>query len=158
MTDVPQPVLDYLDAEKTVTVATASADGVPRARTFMYVHDGLSIYFWVRTSSATARHLRSNPRVSFTIDEYVEDWNKAKGIQGEGECVPVTEGDDIANAVGMFAEKFPAPSSGASTTNISFYKITPRSLQFIDNAGAQTTVASEEFGMNFHLEDVVFSD
>ena len=35
--EVPQPVLDYLSSEKTVTLATASADGVLHASTFMYV-------------------------------------------------------------------------------------------------------------------------
>jgi len=153
-TDVPKAVLDYLGSEKTVTLATASPDGAPHASTFMYVNDGLSIYFWARPNSTTAQHLAENPRVSFAIDEYVADWNKAKGIQGDGECRPVSSGDEVAQAVGLFADKFPSPSSGASTTNISFFKIAPTALQFIDNSGTSVEV-SGEFGLNFHREQVL---
>lgn len=154
MPELPQQVLDYLEAEKTITLATASSEGVPHARTFMYANDGPQLYFWARPTSTTAKHIQANPRVSFAIDEYVQDWNKAKGIQGDGECQLVS-GDDVERAVGLFAEKFPSPSSGASTTNISFFKITPALLQFIDNSGATTTVSEDEFGMDFHRREVL---
>jgi uncharacterized protein YhbP (UPF0306 family) len=153
--ELPQPVLDYLGSEKTVTLATASAEGIPHASTFMYVNDGLTLYFWARPTSTTAKHLQSNSRVSFTIDEYVQDWNKAKGIQGAGESQLVSSGDEVARAVGLFADKFPTPSSGASTTNITFFRITPTSLKFIDNAGATINVSDEEFGMDFHRQEVL---
>ncbi len=153
--DVPQPVLDYLAAAKTVTLATASPDGAPHASTFMYVNDGLTLYVWARPSSTTATHLRDNSRVSFAIDEYVDDWNKAKGIQGDGHGAPVGPGDGIARAVELFADKFPAPSSGASTASIAFYTITPTTLYFIDNEGKRVEFASDEFGMNFHREEVL---
>jgi uncharacterized protein YhbP (UPF0306 family) len=153
--ELPQPVLDYLGSEKTVTLATASADGMPHASTFMYVNDGLTLYFWARPTSTTARHLQSNSRVSFTIDEYVKDWNKARGIQGAGESQLVSSGDEVARAVGLFADKFPTPSSGASTTNITFFRIAPTSLQFIDNGGATINVSDEEFGMDFHRQEVL---
>jgi uncharacterized protein YhbP (UPF0306 family) len=121
----------------------------------MYVNDGVSLYFWARPNSRTAQHLQANPRVSFAIDEYVQDWNKAKGIQGDGECQLVSSGDDVAKAVGLFADKFPSPSSGASTTNISFFKINPTALQFIDNSGEHVSLGEDEFGMSFHREEVL---
>jgi uncharacterized protein YhbP (UPF0306 family) len=154
-TDVPQAVLHYLSAQKTVTLATASADGAPHASTFMFVNDGLTLYFWARPTSTTAGHVQSNPRVSFAIDEYVQDWNKAKGIQGEGECRLVSGGDEVAKVIGLFAERFPSPSSGASTTNITFFKITPKSLQFIDNEGGTIDISGDEFGMDFHRRQVL---
>jgi uncharacterized protein YhbP (UPF0306 family) len=120
----------------------------------MYANDGLSLYFWARPTSVTAQQLRENPRVSFAIDEYVEDWNKAKGIQGSGNCQTVS-GDEVARAVELFADKFPSKSSGASTTNISFFKIAPHTLQFIDNSGTTISVSDSEFGMNFHRREVL---
>jgi hypothetical protein len=100
--------------------------------------------------------VRSNPRVSFAIDQYEGDWNKARGIQGDGECLPAT-GEDMVTALGMFGDKFPSPSSGASTTNIAFFKITPTALQFIDNTGGRAVLSEDEFGMSFHREHL-FSD
>jgi uncharacterized protein YhbP (UPF0306 family) len=155
MADVPQAVLDYLGSAKTVTLATASPDGVPHASTFMYVNDGLTLYIWARPTSSTAKHVQANPRVSFAIDEYVEDWNKAKGIQGDGECRLVGAGDGVAKAVGLFADKFPSPSSGASTTSITFFEIVPSGLQFIDNEGAVTSLGGDEFGLNFSRREVL---
>ena len=152
---VPQPVLDYLASEKTVTLATASLAGNPHASTFMYVNDGLSIYFWARPTSTTAQHIQANPRVSFAIDEYVDDWNKAKGIQGDGEAQLVSNGEEVVKIVGLFADRFTSPSSGASTTNITFFRITPKQLLFIDNEGRRVTFGGDEFGMDFHREQVL---
>jgi general stress protein 26 len=152
--EMPGLVLDYLASQKTVTLATASPDGNPHASTFMYANEGPTLYFWARPTSTTATHLRNNPRASFAIDEYVEDWNRAKGIQGTGSAEQVSAGDEVAKVVGLFADKFPSPSSGASTANITFFKITPTALQFIDNSGV-TNISDEEFGMDFHREDVI---
>lgn len=154
-TQVPQSVLDYLADGKTVTLATASNDGVPHASTFMYVNDGVTLYIWARPTSTTAKHVQENPRVSYAIDEYVSDWNKAKGIQADGECRLVSSGDEVAKVVRLFADKFPTPSSGSSTTNITFFKIAPTALQFIDNEGTRTSLSEGEFGMDFHREAVL---
>jgi general stress protein 26 len=150
-----QAAHDYLTGQKTLTLATASEDGEAHASTFMYVNHGFTIYFWARANSTTAKHIGANPRVSLAIDEYVEDWNKARGIQADGLCELVSDGDDVARAIGLFADKFPSPSSGASTTNITFFKVTPTALHFIDNSGAQVSLGEDEFGMNFHREEVL---
>ena len=60
-----------------------------------------------------------------------------------------------ARVVGLFADKFPSPSSGASTTSITFFRIQPSALQFIDNGGARTSFSDEEFGMDFHRQEVL---
>jgi general stress protein 26 len=153
--ELPQPVLEYLQSQKTLTLATASSEGKPHARTYMYVNDGATLYIWARASSTTAAHVQGNPRVSFTIDEYVEDWNKAKGIQGDGNAELVSSGDEMAKAIGLFGDKYPSPSSGASTTNISFFKVIPTAIQFIDNTGATISASDDEFGLSFHREEVL---
>jgi len=152
---VPQAVLEYLGSQKTITLATASLDGMPHASTFMYVNDGLSIYFWARPTSTTAQQIQANPRVSFAVDEYVEDWNKAKGIQGDGDGQLVSDGEEVVKVVGLFADRFTSPSSGASTTNITFFRINPKQLQFIDNEGQRVSFGGDEFGMDFHREQVL---
>jgi hypothetical protein len=120
----------------------------------MYANDGLIIYFWARPTSATAEHLRVNPRVSFAIDEYVPDWNKAKGIQGHGECATVEAGE-LSRAIGLLADKFPSPRSSASTTNISFFRIAASEVHYIDNAGSDIHLTGDDFGVDFHREQVL---
>jgi uncharacterized protein YhbP (UPF0306 family) len=84
--EVPQQVLDYVQRQQTLTLATASPSGIPRASTFLYVNDGPTLYFWSRATTGTARQLQQNPVVAFTIDSYTEDLNQTQGIQGVGEA------------------------------------------------------------------------
>ncbi len=157
--ELPPHVLEYLERRATVTLATASSSGVPRAATLLYVNDGPVLYMWVRPKTTTARHVEQNPLVSFAIDEYSEDWRQTKGVQGNGECGVVLGGEEIAKAAMLFGQKFPNVSSGSSTMGIFFLKLTATQLQFIDNSQAGEKSA-EEFGVDYHADEVlnVFSD
>lgn len=158
--ELPQHVLDYLGEQKTLTLATASASGVPRATTLLYVNRGPAIYLWVRPETTTARHVEQNPLVSFAIDEYADDWRQTKGIQANGECEVVLSGEEIARAALLFGQKFPTVSAGSSTVGIYFLKIAPTQVEFIDNSRAGDGSAREDFGVEYRRETVlnVFSD
>jgi uncharacterized protein YhbP (UPF0306 family) len=151
--DVPPQVIDFLQKHHTLTLATASPAGVPRASTFLYVSDGPTLYFWSRATTMTARQLEQNPIVGFTIDHYTEDLNQTQGVQGIGECSVLLSGEQIARVADLFGQKFPTLSPG-STMSISFFRITPTEIQFIDNtasAGAVMTPGAT-FGAEFHRE------
>src|ERR1700729_930256 len=94
--DVPPTVLEFLQGHQILTLATSSSAGIPRASTFLYVHDRPPLYFWTRATTTTARHLEQNPAVSFTIDEYTDDLRQTRGVQGFGECAVVLQGEQIA--------------------------------------------------------------
>src|SRR5437588_7057257 len=150
--DVPPQVLDFLRGHQTLTLATASPGGVPRASTFLYVNDGPTLYFWSRARTITTRHIEQNPVVSFAIDDYSEDLNATRGLQGVGECQVILSGEQIARVADLFGQRFPELSPG-STMSISFFRIVPTDLQLIDNRAA-TPVAtrgdSNAFGADFH--------
>jgi uncharacterized protein YhbP (UPF0306 family) len=152
--ELPPHVLEYLEQQSTVTLATASSSGVPRAATLLYVNRGPLLYMWVRPNTTTARHVEQNPLVSFAIDEYSEDWRQTKGVQGNGECEVVLGGEEIARAAMLFGQKFPKVASGSSTMGIYFLKLTATQLQFIDNSKAGEKSA-EEFGVDFHSDEVL---
>jgi uncharacterized protein YhbP (UPF0306 family) len=152
MADVPQHVLDYIGGESALTLATASGDGAPHAATYLYVSDGVDLFIWLKPSSRTAQNVKANSRVGFAIDEYAEDWRQTKGVQGSGNCEPVT-GEGIAEAAMKFGEKFPDLSPGGSTANIAFFRIRPDQLEFIDNTG--TEKSQEEFGFDYSSDEVL---
>jgi uncharacterized protein YhbP (UPF0306 family) len=152
--DVPQHVLDYIGEERALTLASATKEGEPHAATFLYVNDGIDLFLWLKPRSRTAENVGSNPRVGFAIDEYAPDWRQTKGVQGSGRCEVVT-GEGIAMAAMKFGEKFPDLSPGGSTANISFYRIRPDQLEFIDNTGSEKS--AEEFGFSYS-SDRVYSD
>jgi uncharacterized protein YhbP (UPF0306 family) len=152
---VPQNVLDFLAEHKKLTLATASTTGVPHAAAFMFVNDGAIIYFWTRPETTTAKQIEQNPVVSFSVDDYVEDWAQLKGVQGAGECRVLLNAQEITNVARLFADKYPAVKAGSATTNISFFRITPTQLQYLDNTqGAKKN--EDEFGLDFKRE-VVYS-
>src|ERR1700758_2277176 len=149
--ELPGPVLDYLGEQSTLSLATASPTGVPHAATFLYVNEGPSLYFWSRSSTESARHIEQNPMVAFTIDEYTTDLSQTRGVQGVGECSVLLSGEQIARVADLFGQKFPSLAPGA-TMSISFFRITPTEIQFIDNKKSSSASREGVFGAEFHRE------
>lgn len=148
---LPGPVAEFLQSQSTLTLATASSAGIPRAATFLYVNQGPSLYFWTRTSTVIGRNIEQNPFVSFTVDEYTTDLSQTRGIQGSGECRPLLSGEQIARVADLFGQKFPSLSPGA-TMSIAFFQVAPTDLQFIDNTSARGLSQAGQFGADFHRE------
>jgi uncharacterized protein YhbP (UPF0306 family) len=151
--DVPPHVLEYLREHQTLTLATASPQAVPWATTLTYVSDGLALYVWIRPETATARHMEQNPVAAFAIDEFSSDWGSIKGIQGAGDCKVVLDSDERKRITDAFEQKFPSLADSLSTS-ISFFRITPTEVQFIDTSRGQGSAT------DFHRELVysVFRD
>lgn len=149
--EIPPHVLDYIGEKEIFTLATASPSGVPHAGTFLYVNEGGRLYFWTKPHTTTARQVEQNSVVSFTIDDFADDLSKARGVQGRGECSVVLSGEEIARVADLFGQKFPDLSPG-TTMSISFFRIVPSELQFIDNTQGGGESQDGTFGAEFHTE------
>lgn len=147
-TEIPSDVLDYVQGQKTLTLATASRSGVPHAATMVYVNDGIALYFCTQPDTTTVQHIEQNPTVSFTIDQYSEDWSKAKGIQGTGEAQMLLTPSEISHVSSLFQQKFPN-LAGGRTGNMSFFRITPTSLQFISSEQSDGETVGQTMGMDW---------
>ena len=143
--------MEFLQRHRTMTLATVSAGAVPRASTFLYVSEGPKLYFWSRATTLTARQVQQNPTVAFTVDGSSENLSQAQGIQGIGECSVMLNGEEIARVADLFGQKFPELAPG-STMSISFFRVTPTELQFIDNTQGGAAAAEGAFGAEFHRE------
>lgn len=157
--EVPQKVIDYLESEKTMTLATATPGGVPYATTYLYVNDGPTLYFWSRATTTTSRHIEQNPMVAFTIDTYSDDLRHVRGVQGTGECSVILSGREIARVASLFGERFPDLQPG-TTVSISFFRVAPINLHYIDNTQEGSTPSEGTFGADFHKQRAfsVFDD
>jgi CRP-like cAMP-binding protein len=133
--DVPQHVLAYLEAQPTLTLATATRRGLPRATTLTYVNDGVNVYVWTRPDTTTARQMQDNPTVGFAIDQYADDWSETRGIQGSGDAQVLLNPDELTRVIGRFESKYP-PLAGTLSSGVSIFRITPSELQYIDAARA----------------------
>ncbi len=157
--DVPQKVIVYLASEKTMTLATATPGGVPHATTLLYVNDGPTIYFWSRSNTTVARHIEQNPLVAFTIDTYADDLRHVRGVQGNGACSVILSEVEIARVADLFGQRFPDLQPG-TTMSISFFRIVPNNLSYIDNTEDGAAAAPGAFGAEFHKQSAfsIFSD
>jgi uncharacterized protein YhbP (UPF0306 family) len=149
--EVPEHVLQFLGEQQTLTLATASPAGVPHAGTFLFVNDGPSLYFWSRPDTTIAKQVARNPLVSFTVDSYTQDLSQTKGVQGRGEARVLLSGEEVARVAALFGDKFPDLSPG-NTMSISFFRIAPTDIEFIDNSGSGADTPGDSFGAEFHRE------
>ena len=150
-------VLEYLDAQQTLTLATASPRGVPHAATLLYVHDGLAISFWTRPETVTARHLEQNPNVAFAIDSQGATWRENQSLQGSGECQMVLDPAEITHLSERFSQKY-ATATTKRSSGLIFYRLAPTSLGFV---GAAATVgAGQLLGIEYNKQFIfsVFRD
>jgi hypothetical protein len=115
------------------------------------VNEGPRIYFWGKPGTTTARHVDQNSVVAFAIDSYTDDLSQMKGVQGTGECSVILSGEEIARVADLFGQKFPDLSPGA-TMSISFFRLVPTDISFIDNTDAGAGAHEGEFGAEFHRE------
>jgi uncharacterized protein YhbP (UPF0306 family) len=151
---VPPHVLTYLAEQKTLTLATASTTGVPHAATLTYVSDGVTLYVWTRPEATTARHIEQNSLVAFAIDEYAADWRLTQGIQGAAEAHVLLNPEQIRRVVGLFERKF-SPLSPSAGSNISFFRLVPSEINFIEGGGGAEG-AGQAIGFDYH-RDLVYS-
>jgi CRP-like cAMP-binding protein/nitroimidazol reductase NimA-like FMN-containing flavoprotein (pyridoxamine 5'-phosphate oxidase superfamily) len=149
--ELPEHVLEFIQTHSTLTLATASAAAVPHASAYLYVNDGPALYLWTRPETTTAQHLEQNPTVAFTIGDDVADPRQARGVQGTGECAVLLNGTEIARVAHLFGQRFPELSPG-NTLSIAFYRISPSSLEFVDNTSKGGRPPEGTFGAEFHKE------
>jgi uncharacterized protein YhbP (UPF0306 family) len=146
--EVPPRVAEFLRENTTLTLATATPNGMPRATTLRYVSDELDLYVWMRSQAWAAQQIEQNPLVSFAINQ------DTAGLQGSGQARVLLSGDEVTRAVELFSDKFPM-AMGTSTMNISFFRIVPTSVKLVDERYAGGRGETQMFaGAEFQVDNV----
>lgn len=101
-------MLEILDANRIMTVATLRPDGWPQATTVGYAHDGVgALYFFVGRESQKAANIARDDRVSLTIDHDVADPLAITGLSMAARVRPVTDPAEIGRAFALLGAKYP---------------------------------------------------
>jgi hypothetical protein len=131
-------MLAYLEAHNVMTLATAG----PWAAAVFYVNDDFTLYFLSSPQTRHAQALAANPRVAITIHEDYADWRSIKGIQLDGVAAQVPA-EECTRVRGLYGAKFPligeaskTPAIAKALAKIEWYKVTARSVYFVDNSVA----------------------
>ncbi len=138
-TELQTTISSYLSKHNVATLATHGPDG-PWASAVFYVSHELSLYFLSAPTTRHCRNLDSDSRAAATVQEDYSEWKKIKGIQMAGRISRLA-GLECAHAASLYARKFafadPGRASGAiaaAMAKISWYKLEPDSVYFIDNS------------------------
>jgi nitroimidazol reductase NimA-like FMN-containing flavoprotein (pyridoxamine 5'-phosphate oxidase superfamily) len=104
----------------------------PSAHTVYYINDGMNIYFESDHDSKKLHILRTNPKISLTIDEDYDDWRHIKGIQlyGRVQILPESHNTKLNEA---FLSKYPhIDEFGGIPPHHLFVKIIPEKVYWMD--------------------------
>ena len=129
----PRPVIDFLAAHNTLTLATAGAAGQPHAAALFYAFTPeLRLIFLSEPNTRHARHIGKGAAVAVTIHAHSQDWQHITGLQMHGWAQPA---EDAARAI--YLARFPfitrTTTLARALKAVHFYTITPRWIRLIDN-------------------------
>jgi len=85
-------ILDVLEGQHLMALATVRSDGYPQATMVNYIHDGLTLYFAADATSQKAGNIKINAKVSVAIASETADFYKLRGLSLSGLRRRQTEG------------------------------------------------------------------
>ena len=116
-----------LSRERVCRVATASPEGQPHLVPVCHVVAGGKLYIGSGDDGAKVRNLRSNPRITVTVDLYSEYWAELKGVMVQGKAKLIERGPVFQRARKKLYEKYPqyAKEAALSPSDSVILEITP---------------------------------
>jgi uncharacterized protein YhbP (UPF0306 family) len=90
---VREHITDWLQTHWFMSLATADEEGTPYVSGVTFYVEDLVVYFRTDANSTKAVNIRSNPRVSFTIWDPVDDMAMLKALQVMGRA-RILEGEE----------------------------------------------------------------
>jgi hypothetical protein len=125
---------EFLTAERTCRVATASKDGRPHVAPLWFIWDGTSLWLNSVVRSQRWTDLERDPRVAVVIDAGVE-FSELRGVELSGAVAPVgdvprTAAPDPALAAceQLFARKYTGGDEFAPDGRHAWLRLTPDKL------------------------------
>jgi nitroimidazol reductase NimA-like FMN-containing flavoprotein (pyridoxamine 5'-phosphate oxidase superfamily) len=137
---IRRKVVEILDQQRLMTVATNRPDGWPQATTVGYVNDGLTIYFLCSPQSQKAKNLSRDKRLSLTIDHDTSDPMAITGLSMAAVAEPVNDPAEVEKAMGRLGARFPeyAALPLPKMEEILIFRVAPKVISVLDY--------SKEFG------------
>lgn len=90
----PDEVLEFLEAQRKLHVATLNPDGSAHLTTVFHIVDGGAVGFWAYTRSQKIRNLERDPRVTVMAEDG-GDYAELRGVQLRGRAHLSTDPDAL---------------------------------------------------------------
>ncbi|HEX5960566.1 MAG TPA: pyridoxamine 5'-phosphate oxidase family protein [Rhodanobacteraceae bacterium] len=129
-------ILDLLDANRIMTIATLRPDGWPQATTVGYVNDGLAFWFLCGRDSQKAANLARDDRVSLTINGDPSDIMAITGLSMAARAIPVTDRAEAGKVLRLMPSKYPEtkslPVAMPTPDDVALFRIEPSVISVLD--------------------------
>jgi general stress protein 26 len=133
-------IVELLDENRIMTVATVRADGWPQATMVGYAHDDLTLYFVVGRTSQKLANIKHDPRVSIAIGRLSIAIGEAHhdriiGLSMAAHVAEVTDGEEIERVNRLAAKQWPEQAVFAPReVSAAVIRATPTVISVIDLA------------------------
>jgi nitroimidazol reductase NimA-like FMN-containing flavoprotein (pyridoxamine 5'-phosphate oxidase superfamily) len=135
---IRQRIIDVLDANRIMTLATLRPDGWPQATTVGYVNDGLQFWFLCGRDSQKAANLARDNRVSLAINGDPSDIMAITGLSMAARAIPVDDRAEAEKVLGLMPSKYPEqkalPIAMPTPGQVSLFRIQPSIVSVLDYA------------------------
>jgi PPOX class probable F420-dependent enzyme len=98
-------ILELLDENRLMTVATIRPDGWPQATMVGYMHDDLTLYFAVARVSQKLSNIQRDPRVSISLGH--DEPNRLRGLSMAAHAAEVTDCTQIDHLNRTIVNRYP---------------------------------------------------
>ncbi len=100
-------IINLLDADRIMTMATNRADGWPQATVLGYANDGLIIYCFIARDGQKYANIKRDPRVSLAIAKDYPQPLQIKGLSMAAKAVVVEDTGEREHAVSILLRRYP---------------------------------------------------
>ena len=129
-------ILDIVETQSDLTLATLRSDGYPQANTVSYASDGLALYFGTDRSSQKVKNLLHCNKVSITLDVPYSSWGEIRGLSMGGTAeLLADDSDESRHAMELMMRRFPTVLDMTPPVDPSamvYVKITPAVISVLD--------------------------
>lgn len=99
-------VLEFLQSESTMVLATRDEDGLPYAAPLFYVVNESFRFYWLSSrESQHSLHLQSSSQASAAVFHSTFRWREIEGVQMRGAC-SIVEGPERGPILEEYCERF----------------------------------------------------
>ena len=124
-------IIELLNENRIMSVATVRPDGWPQATMVGYVHDDLTLYFAVARTSQKLANIKREPRISIALGHETPD--RLRGLSIAADVAEVTDVVEIDRLNALILERYPAQRVFAPReASSAVLRAKPRLISIID--------------------------
>lgn len=131
-------ILQILNQNRLMTVATLRPDGWPQATTVGYVNEGLTLYFLCGLDSQKAANIDRDNRISLTINDDPSQIMEITGVSMAARAMAVVDRAEAERVLKLLPKKYPEqkamPGPMPEPDQVRIFRVEPCVISLLDYA------------------------